>query len=448
MTDHPPDVRPCAIQWIGTMPSRWSCRRLKHVASVALSSVDKKSHEQEKAVRLCNYVDVYYNERITSELEFMQATATPDEVRRFMLRSGDVLITKDSEAWDDIAVPAYVPVDLEGVLCGYHLARIRPIDGLIDGEYLARSFAARGINDQFRVAANGITRFGIGKHWIDNALFLVPPIDEQRAIAQFLTRETARIDVLIEKKLRQINLLHQKRAALIRHAVTKGLDSNAPMRDSGVDWLGLIPAHWTVCRLMSLTPAYRQIMYGIVLPGPHVEGGLPIVKAGNVAPGKLRHDLLKCTTPEIEAPFARARLRAGDLVFAIRGSIGAVEMVPEDVSGSNITQDVARVAPRSGVESTWLLYALESSSTQEQVAAATLGATVKGLNIFDLKRLYLPVPPPDEQRRLGEWMRVRFERIATVIARVETSIDRLREYRTALISAAITGKIDLRKEVA
>ena len=244
MTYRPPDVKPCEIQWLGTMPSHWSCRRLKHIASVALSSVDKKSHEQEEAVRLCNYVDVYYHERITSELDFMQATATPDEVRRFTLRSGDVLITKDSEAWDDVAVPAYVPADLEGVLCGYHLAQVRPLNGLVDGEYLSRAFAARGINDQFRVAANGITRFGIGKHWIDNSLFLVPPVDEQRAIAAFLDRETARIDALIEKKRRQIELLQEKRAALISHAVTKGLDPTAPMKDSGIDWLGPVPATW------------------------------------------------------------------------------------------------------------------------------------------------------------------------------------------------------------
>jgi len=276
----------------------------------------------------------------------------------------------------------------------------------------------------------------------------LPPLDEQRAIAAFLDSETTRVDALIQKKQRQIELLHEKRTALISHAVTKGLDPDVPMKDSGIDWLGEVPTHWHVCPLMFLTPPFRKIMYGIVLPGPHEEGGIPIVKAGNVAPGKLQRHLLKCTTPEIEAKYARARLRAGDLVFAIRGSIGAVEMVPDDVAGANITQDVARVAPRAGVDPTWLLYALKAGPVQAQAAARTLGATIRGLNIGDLKRLCLPVPPRQEQTRIAEHLNVATERIHALTARVQESIERLREYRTALISAAVTGKIDIRREVA
>jgi len=168
-------MKDSGVEWLREMPWHWDCRKLKHIATVTLSNVDKKTHEIEEPVRLCNYVDVYYNERITSDLDFMEATATHDEISKFSLRSGDVLITKDSEAWDDIAVPAYVPSDLDGILCGYHLAQVRPRDGRVDGEYLFRAFLARRINDQFRVAATGITRYGLGKHWIDNALFLVPP---------------------------------------------------------------------------------------------------------------------------------------------------------------------------------------------------------------------------------------------------------------------------------
>ncbi len=136
----------------------------------------------------------------------------------------------------------------EGVLCGYHLTQVRPNPDQIDSKYLFRSFCARGINDQFRVAATGITRFGLGKYWIDNGLFPVPPIVEQRDIALFLDRETARIDVLIEKKQRQIELLQEKRIALISHAVTKGLNPKAKMKDSGIEWLGEIPEHWGAIR--------------------------------------------------------------------------------------------------------------------------------------------------------------------------------------------------------
>src|SRR5688572_16784437 len=114
-----PTYKNSGVEWLGKIPTHWEVKRLKTISAVQLSNVDKKSVEGQEAVRLCNYVDVYYNERITSELEFMAATATSDQVRRFSLRAGDVLITKDSESWSDIAVSAVVAEDLPGVLCGY-----------------------------------------------------------------------------------------------------------------------------------------------------------------------------------------------------------------------------------------------------------------------------------------------------------------------------------------
>src|SRR5712691_3609373 len=193
-----PAYKDSGVEWLGEIPAHWEVRRLKTIASVQLSNVDKKSVEGQESVRLCNYVDVYYNDRITPDLDFMAATATPDQVRRFSLRTGDVLITKDSESWTDIAVPAVVTSDLPDVLCGYHLALVRPgFD--CDGAFLARAFSAIGPRDQFQVAANGITRFGLGGDAIRTGLFAIPPTQEQRVIAAFLDRETARIDALVAK---------------------------------------------------------------------------------------------------------------------------------------------------------------------------------------------------------------------------------------------------------
>lgn len=190
------------MDWVGDIPEHWEIHRLKHVASVQFSSVDKHTLEGEEPVHLCNYVDVYYNDFITADIEFMSASAKQSEVARFQFCRGDVLAAKDSESWNDMAVPSYVAEKLEGVLFGYHLAHIRPHPRKLLGEYLFRAFRSGEINDQFRIAANGITRFGLGKYWLDNGLFLIPSLDEQRAIAAFLDRETARIDALIEKKRR------------------------------------------------------------------------------------------------------------------------------------------------------------------------------------------------------------------------------------------------------
>jgi type I restriction enzyme S subunit len=442
-----PTYKDSGVAWLGKIPAHWEVKRLKTLASVQLSNVDKKSVEGEEPVKLCNYTDVYYNERITSDIEFMTATATREQIRRFSLHAGDVLITKDSESWTDIAVPAVVANDLPDVLCGYHLAHVRPSRGCV-GEFLSRAFSAVGPRDQFQVAANGITRFGLGGDSIRTGLFAMPTELEQRAIAAFLDRETARIDALVAKKERLIELLQEKRIALITHAVTKGLDPIVPMKDSGVEWLGEIPAHWEVKRLWHLTPPRRRIMYGIVLPGPNVDDGVPIVKGGDVSPGRLRLDSLNRTTREIEAGYVRSRLQGRDLVYAIRGSIGEVAMVPDELTGANLTQDAARVAYTSPTHGPWLLYALKSRAVFAQLEAGALGATIQGINIRDLKRASLAVPSPVEQRAIAAFLDRETARFDALISRVRDATDHLKELRTALISTAVTGKIDVREEAA
>lgn len=439
-----PKYKAAGVEGLGDIPAHWQVRRLKTVAHVQLSNVDKKSVEGDVPVRLCNYVDVYYNDHITSAIEFMSATATPEQRTRFSLRRGDVLITKDSESWTDIAVSAVVAEDLDDAVCGYHLAHIRPLEEL-DGRFLARAFSAVGPRDQFQIAANGVTRFGLSSDAIKDGLFAVPPLPEQLAIAAFLDRETAKIDTLVAKKERVIELLQEKRTALITQAVSKGLVPSVPKKDSGVEWLGEIPAHWVVKRLWHLTPTDRRIMYGIVLPGPNVDDGVPIVKGGDVSAERLRLEQLNRTTVEIESRFARSRLKGSDLVYAIRGSIGEVEMVPDELEGANLTQDAARVAYTSEYYGKWLLFTLRSRPVFAQLEAGALGATIRGINIRDLKRALIPVPPKDEQVEIANALTVRSARIERLIRTVAEGIDRAREFRSALSSAAVTGKIDVRE---
>lgn len=199
---------------------------------------------------------------------------------------------------------------------------------------------------------------------------------------------------------------------------------------------------------MRLVDEARPIMYGIVLPGEDVGVGIPIVKGGNVKPSRLHLPSLARTTPEIEAPYARARLRAGDLVYAIRGTIGDCEPVPTELEGANITQDVARVAPREGVNGSWLRHALLSKPVREALACGSLGAAVRGINIFDLKRVRIPVPPSEERDAIARLLDSDARAIDDLAAGARASIALLRERRAALISAAVTGRIDVRAAVS
>ena len=288
-----------------------------------------------------------------------------------------------------------------------------------------------------------------GLHREDAYVHMVPvcALSEQRAIAAFLDRETAKIDALAAKKEQLIELLQEKRTALISQAVTKGLDPNVPMKDSGVQWLGEVPAHWEMKRLWHLTPSNRRIMYGIVLPGPHVEDGIPIVKGGDVSPERLRLDALSRTEKAIESRYARSRLQKGDLVYAIRGSFGDVAMVPAELEGSNLTQDAARVAYSECANGLWLLYLLRSRATFAQLEAGALGATIRGINIRDLRRTVIPVPPRIEQQAIAVYVNRKAEKTNRLIAKVRDATEHLKELRVALISAAVTGRIDVRQEV-
>jgi type I restriction enzyme, S subunit len=209
-------------------------------------------------------------------------------------------------------------------------------------------------------------------------------------------------------------------------------------KDSGVKWLGDVPEHWAVTPLKWLTDPERPIMYGIVLPGPDVGDGIPILKGGNVRPERMNLQAMARTTPGIEAPYARARLKGGDLVYSIRGSIGDCEPVPAELDGSNITQDVARVAVAEDVHAPWVRWALLASAIRDDLASGSLGAAVRGINIFDLKRARIPTPPRGEQIAIATFIDVEAAKIDSLASEAQRLIDLLKEKRQAVISRAVT----------
>ena len=422
------------------LPPGWKLEKLKFFASVRNSNVDKIISDDEEPVRLCNYTDVYYNDRITPDLHFMEGSANEAEMERFKLNRGQVIITKDSEEWDDIGVPALVAENMPDVLCGYHLSVFDPGPEL-DGAFLAWLCRAEPLNDQFKLAANGVTRYGLGQYSMKNAYIAIPPLDTQRRTARFLDEKAARIDGLIEKKKELLDCLAEKRQALITRAVTKGLNPDAPIKSSGIDWFGDIPLHWDIRRLDRLTEPRRPIRYGIVLPGPHVDNGVPIIKGGDVRRDRLKLDSLSRTTHEIDAAHSRSRLRAGDIVYSIRGSFGDAELLPPELDGINLTQDAARIAPNKEVDREWLLLTLKSDAVLRQLAAGAIGATIKGINIRDLRRAILPFPPRAEQVALRSWLNSKVTEINHLDDLVLKSSILLKEYRAALITAAVTGQL-------
>ena len=192
------------------LPEGWIKKPLKEVVEMAFSGVNKKSRSDQKTVRLCNYMDVYNNDYITADIDFMTATASDREIEKFTLQQGDVIITKDSETPDDIGVPAVVVDDLDNVICGYHLALLRPNQNEIDGIFLAKELARDRVSHQFSRVANGATRFGLTTDAVRNVKVNVPPLSEQKKIARILGTWDRTINLterLIEAKEKQFKWL-------------------------------------------------------------------------------------------------------------------------------------------------------------------------------------------------------------------------------------------------
>ena len=448
MTQPYPDYRDSGVEWLGEVPEHWQSGALQRWFTIVNGGTPASAEESywDGDTTWLTPDDLGQNEgawisagrrTITEEgVRNSSARVTPAGSIVLSTRApiGHLAITGVPAATNQGCRTLVPSSEADGCYAYYALLASRPV------------LQSLGKGSTFME----LTPTDLGRHALP-----LPPLDEQRAIAAYLDRETERIDALVAKKRLLIERLEEYRTALITRTVTRGLppeaaraaglDPSPRLKPSGVEWLGEVPEHWEVRPLHALTDPHRPIIYGIVLPGPHVDEGVPIVKGGDVRERVPGGSVSSNTALELDASHARSRLVAGDLVFAIRGSVGDVAEVPPPLHGANITQDAARISPIPGVNSVWLKHFLTSDVARDQVRANALGATISGINIRDLRRLLVPTPPRPEQDRIATHLASVSERLDGLRSRSEGAVERLQEYRTALITAAVTGKIDVRE---
>ena len=440
MTEVPEKVREAYRE----LPPGWKLEKLKFFADVRNSNVDKTISEDEEPVRLCNYTDVYYNDRITPDLHFMEGSATQAEIERFQLRRNQVIITKDSEGWNDIGIPALVTEDMPEVLCGYHLSVFEPGPEM-DGGFMAWLCRAEPLNNQFKLAANGVTRFGLGQYPMKNAFIALPPLGTQRQIARFLDEKTARIDGLIDKKRALLDRLAEKRQALITRAVTKGLDPHAPMKRSGIDWIGDIPAHWETMRL-------RFLLNGGTLNGLYKTKeefdpeGIPFVQMGEAFRSPVfnggTEDCVNASKNEIE----KWGLLGGDFLIARRSIVfegSGKSVLVSDLEGAHIFESsMIRIRPQDPENhSKYLSFYFQSQIGRESILSVTKRVTISGIDSQQLKSIHVPIPPNSDARDIAATCESYDRNVQDIEKELSASIKRLAEYRSALIGGAVTGQL-------
>lgn len=433
-----PKYKESRIPWIASLPEHWDTRRLRHVCEMRVSNVDKHIKEGETSVRLCNYVDVYKNERIHESVRFMLASATEDERNRFRIRNGDVVITKDSEAWNDIGVPSLVEFEAPDLVCGYHLAILRPRPTL-HGAFLHRALQCHFIAAQFHVEANGVTRYGLSQGAIRGLSIPLPPPDEQVAIVQFLNWANGRLERAIQAKRKVIALLNEQKRAIIHRAVTRGLDPSVPLKPSGILWLGDIPQHWDVQRTKNVFRLRTQ-KSGLA----HGKELLSIYTHIGVRPRKdLEPKGNKASTTD-----DYWIVRKGDLIvnklLAWMGAVGSSNYEGVTSPAYDILMPVRPLC------SDYYHHLFRTKLYLQQFKQRSRGIMDMRLRLYfdQLGQIPVPFPPVSEQMAIVAFYVEATTDLTTTISRLEREIKLLREYRTRLVADAVTGKLDVREAAA
>ncbi len=429
------------IFWLGKIPAHWVVKRLKHLATVN----DEALPETTEPGMEIGYVDIGNVDSIRgiTDTEVMPFEDAPSRARR-VVRHGDVIV---STVRTYLRAIAQIETPDANLVVSTGFAVIRPRQ--MEHRYLA--YAVNAPHFVERVVANsvGVSYPAINASELVCLDIAIPPLPEQRAIVDFLDRETARIDALVAKKERLIDLLQEKRAAVISHTVTRGLDPNVPTKDSGVDWLGKIPAHWEVKRLKRLA---TKIGSGKTPSGGaerYVSDGIMLLRSQNVHFRGLQLSDVAFINSTSDNEMAGTRVREGDVLLNITGaSLGRCCVARLRYLRANVNQHVC-IIRLDGVrsDSSFLARAVESQSLQDQIFNYENGVSRDALNFEQIGTLVLPAPMIKEQRAIAAFLDRETAKLDALVIKVREAIDRLKELRQALISAAVTGKIDVRSLV-
>ena len=422
--------------WIGKIPKHWNITSIKKEFSVIPSNVDKKTEENEIEVKLCNYVDVYYHDFITTKIDFMTASANESEVSKFQLNIDDVIITKDSEDPYDIAVPALVKETENGLLCGYHLSLLRSINKKIAGSFLFWALRDEIIATQLWREATGITRWAIASRHIKNSKIPFPPIEEQHIIVRYLEKACADIDRVIGVKHKQIESLQKQLKSLIYESVTKGLDSTIEMKNSDIDWIGKVPTHWRKEKIFRAaefvtsggTPKSSNEEY-------YLDGDVFWIQSGDLNDGYITDTEKKITHDALDNSSAKLFPKDTLLVAMYGATIGKLGIQTMEAATN---QACCAIFPVKRITLRFLYYFF--LAIRDKYIADAYGRGQPNISQSLIKQTYFFVPDIKEQTQIFEFVDEKTEAMKLVQTKINNQIETLISYKKSLIHEIITGK--------
>lgn len=431
-----PEYKDSGVEWLGEIPTYWQTLRGKYVFKEVR---ELSTTGDETLLSVSEYYGVKPRQDTIEDGDFISRA---DSLIGYKKCQVNDLAMNIMLAWktglgvsnyDGIISPAYS-------VFRFDTAKAQP-------EYMHYLLRTKIYTTQFKSLSTGVidSRLRLYPETFGIVEILLPSLGEQKKICAFLSHETAKIDNLIEKQQQLIELLKEKRQAVISHAVTKGLNPDVPMKDSGVEWLGEVPEHWIIKRLKHISP---KVGVGLVInPSTYTKDeGVYFIFGGDVK--EFGFDLTKTRriSPQDSNKLLPSRLNSRDLVSVRVGYPGITSVVTDDLEGSNCASII--IIRRGSYNSDWLCAAMNVWVGRQQVDLASYGAAQKQFNVSDAIEFIFPVPSINEQNDIADFVQKTLSKFDDLTQKALKQIELLQERRTALISAAVTGKIDVRDWVA
>ncbi|MER3384080.1 restriction endonuclease subunit S [Pectobacterium aroidearum] len=428
-----PEYKDSGVEWLGAIPAHWVCTVLKRLCLLATGLTPPTNNED-------NYADEGYP---WIRPEDINENGPETQASKYVSDNGWKLLRH--------VEPNSTIICCIGTIgkCGY-VREIVSTNQQITAATFRDSerfnfYLMQSARTQLEELATGNVLKILNSERLGTLNVVKVDGKEANIIAEFLDHETEKIDNLIEKQKQLIELLKEKRQAVISHAVTKGLNPNVPMKDSGVEWLGEVPEHWVIKRLKHISP---KIGVGLVInPSTYTKDeGVYFIFGGDVK--EFRFDLTKTRriSPQDSNKLLPSRLNNRDLVSVRVGYPGITSVVTDELDGSNCASII--IIRRGSYNSDWLCAAMNVWVGRQQVDLASYGAAQKQFNVSDAIEFVFPVPPISEQDDIANFVQKMLNKFDDLTLKALNQIDLLQERRTALISAAVTGKIDVRDWVA
>lgn len=411
------------VEWLGEIPVHWELTRLGTRLKERKTKVSDKDFPP---------LSVTKGGTIP---QLANAAKSNDGDNRKLVKTGDFVINSRSDRKGSSGI-AYRDGSVSLIYIVLEPLNIHPIYC----NYLLKSY--NFIEEFYRMGHGIVADLWTTRYDEMRAIIVgIPPLQEQTAIADFLDDKTTKIDKAISIKERQIELLKERKQILIHNAVTRGLDENVKLKDSGVEWIGEIPEHWEVKKLKHVTDKTGS---GITPSGggtTYLDEGIPLLRSQNIFFGKLELDGVAYISEKTHHSMSNSQVLKGDVLLNITGgSIGRCHFVEIDIP-MNVNQHVCIVRPNSKISTHYLNGFLASEVGQDQIWFNQQGGGREGLNFQALKNFYLPYPSIEEQKQISSYIETASQKIDTAINIKLNEIEKLKEYKSSLINSAVTGKI-------